>query len=200
MARISERTSRRRPDDPARTAPRGARTGAARARKAAPIAGPATRYQTMLTVLVQFRLLVRSMRKHYQSVERACGVTGAQLWAMAQIEAAPRMTVGQLARDLAIHQSTASNIVADLERAGLLRRARPREDQRVVRLTLTADGRRVMRRAPRPLRGALQEALMSLPPARLAALNRDLAALIVHIQGPHRGPADELLSQLIMHP
>lgn len=153
----------------------------------------------MLAVLVQFRLVVRSMRKHYQSVERQCGVTGAQLWAMAEIQAAPRMTVGQLARDLAIHQSTASNIVADLERAGLVSRARPREDQRVVRLTLTAEGRRVMRRAPRPLRGALQEALMSLPPARLAALNRDLGSLIAHIQGPRAAVPDELLSQIILH-
>jgi len=154
----------------------------------------------MLSVLVQFRLIVRSMRLHYQSVERQCGVTGAQLWAMAQIEAAPSMTVGQLARELAIHQSTASNIVADLERAGLVSRARPRDDQRVVRLTLTANGRRVMRRAPRPLRGALQEALTSLPPARLAALNRDLADVIVRIQGRGRNAPDELLSQLVVHP
>src|SRR3954468_13806025 len=135
------------------------------------------RQRTMLAVLMQVRVVVRSMRRHYQSVERAVGVTGAQLWAMAEIDASPRMTVGQLARDLGIHQSTASNIVADLEEAGLVSRERPREDQRVVRLALTAAGRRVMRRAPRPLRGALQEALMSLPPARLAALQRDLAAV-----------------------
>src|SRR3954467_12155101 len=126
------------------------------------------RHRTMLSVVMQFRVVVRSMRRHYQSVERTVGVTGAQLWAMAEIDASPRMTVGQLARDLAIHQSTASNIVADLENAGLVTRERPREDQRVVRLALTAAGRRIMRRAPRPLRGALQEALMSLPPARLA--------------------------------
>jgi len=199
MARISERTAGTPAQLAARTATRGARAGRPRARKARPAGARDTRYETMLAVLVQFRLLVRSMRKHYQSVERACGVTGAQLWAMAQIETAPRMTVGQLARDLAIHQSTASNIVADLERAGLVSRARPREDQRVVRLTLTAEGRRVMRRAPRPLRGALQEALMSLPPTRLAALNRDLASLIVHIRGTTRATADELLSQLIVH-
>ena len=199
MAGIPERSTRSRSASAARTSGAAPRGGRPRAQKPRGNGGPATRYQTMLAVLVQFRLLVRSMRKHYQSVERECGVTGAQLWAMAQIEATPRMTVGQLARDLAIHQSTASNIVADLERAALVSRARPREDQRVVCLTLTADGRRIMRRAPRPLRGALQEALMSLPPPRLAALNRDLASLIVHIHGARPASPQELLSQLIVH-
>ena len=151
----------------------------------------------MLAVLMQFRAVVRSMRRHYQSVERLCGVTGAQLWAMAQIDAAPIMTVGQLARDLAIHQSTASNIVAALQDAGLVTRARPRHDQRVVQLALTAAGRRVMRRAPRPLRGALQEALMSLPPARLTSLHRDLAAVLAHLEGSRAHAAKDLLSDLL---
>jgi DNA-binding MarR family transcriptional regulator len=155
------------------------------------------RYSTVLEVLMQFRVVVRSMRRHYQSVERLCGVTGAQLWAMAQIDAVPNMTVGQLARDLAIHQSTASNIVAALQDAGLVTRERPNHDQRVVRLALTAAGRRVMRRAPRPLRGALQEALLSLPPARLASLNRDLAAVLAHLEGSHGRVAKDLLSELL---
>ncbi|HSV21242.1 MAG TPA: MarR family winged helix-turn-helix transcriptional regulator [Casimicrobiaceae bacterium] len=165
-------------------------------RKTASRAG--VQQRTMLSVVMQFRVVVRSMRRHYQSVERAVGVTGAQLWAMAEIDASPQMTVGQLARDLAIHQSTASNIVADLEAAGLITRERPREDQRVVRLALTAAGRRIMRRAPRPLRGALQEALMSLPPARLSALHRDLAAVIAHLDGGDPDARHELLSQVIV--
>ena len=154
----------------------------------------------MLSVLMQFRVVVRSMRRHYQSVERACGVTGAQLWAMAQVAASPGMTVGELARDLAIHQSTASNMIADLERAGLLERERPDDDQRIVRLALTRAGQRVVDRAPRPLRGALQESLMALPPARLAALHRDLADVIAHLQGGDKAAESELMSQWLLHP
>lgn len=157
-------------------------------------------YRMMLSVLMQFRVVVRSMRRHYQSVERACGVTGAQLWAMAQVAASPGMTVGELARDLAIHQSTASNMIADLERAGLLARERPEDDQRIVRLALTRAGQRVVNRAPRPLRGALQEALMALPAARLAALHRDLADVIEHMRGRDKDAQTELISQLLLHP
>jgi DNA-binding MarR family transcriptional regulator len=157
-------------------------------------------YRMMLSVLMQFRVVVRSMRRHYQSVERASGVTGAQLWAMAQIAASPGMTVGELARDLAIHQSTASNLIAELERAGLLVRERPADDQRVVRLALTRAGERVVARAPRPLRGALQEALMALPPARLAALHGDLGEVIEHMRGRGKDAQGELMSHLLLHP
>jgi len=166
-------------------------------RRQAPRARADARHRTMLAVVMQFRIVVRSMRRHYQSVERTVGVTGAQLWAMAEIDASPGMTVGQLARDLAIHQSTASNIVAGLEGSGLVTRKRDSGDQRVVLLTLTAAGRRVMRRAPRPLRGALQEALLELPPARLAALQRDLGAVIAHLHGRDRAASHELMSMLI---
>src|SRR5215470_6227157 len=39
----------------------------------------------MLEVLEQFRVIVKSIRRHYQDVERRAGVTGAQLWALAQV-------------------------------------------------------------------------------------------------------------------
>ncbi len=159
-----------------------------------------SQYRMMLSVLMQFRVVVRSIRRHYQSVERASGVTGAQLWAMAQIDASPGMTVGELARDLAVHQSTASNLIAELERADLLVRERPADDQRVVRLALTRAGQRVVARAPRPLRGALQEALMALPAARLAALHRDLGDVIEHMRGRDKDAQSELMSQWLLHP
>jgi hypothetical protein len=47
-----------------------------------------------------------------------------------------------------------------------------------VRLYPTARGRRVLERAPKPLRGVLQQGLLGLPDASLRALNRELAALV----------------------
>jgi DNA-binding MarR family transcriptional regulator len=129
-------------------------------------------------VLVHFRTVVRAIRRHYQRVEQACGISGAQLWALAHVAESPGLRVGELAHALAIHQSTASNMLDKLESAGLLSRRRSDEDQRVVRLHVTARGRRVLARAPRPLRGVLQQGLHDLPEASLAALNRELATLV----------------------
>jgi len=132
----------------------------------------------MLLVVKQFRAVVQAMHRHYRYVERKCGVSGAHVWALAEIAEAPGIKVSDLARALAVHQSTASNLVDKLEQAGFLVRQRRREDWRVVRLSVTAAGRRLLARAPRPLPGPLQDALLRLPLSRLAALETELAALL----------------------
>lgn len=132
----------------------------------------------MLDVLRQFRILIKSIRGHYRQVENRSGVSGAQLWALAHIAESPGSKVGELARALAIHQSTASNLVGRLEALGLIARTRLRHDQRSVKLVLTAKGARAVKRAPRPLIGVLQQALSDIPESSLDALHRHLGKLI----------------------
>lgn len=138
----------------------------------------AARHAKMLEVLQQFRIVIKSIRSHYQQVENRSGVNGAQLWALAHIAGNPGAKVGELARALAIHQSTASNLVGRLESLGLVARSRVRHDQRAVELVLTAKGGRAVRRAPRPLIGVLQQALSDIPEASLDVLHRHLGRLI----------------------
>jgi len=156
----------------------------------------AQRYEAMLTVLMCFRSVINSMRRHYRWVERRCGVSGAQVWALAQIEDSPGMTVGGLARQLAIHQSTASNLLEKLEQGRLVTRTRDADDRRVVLVQLTARGRNLLQRAPRPKRGVLQEALLELPAARLTALRNGLALLNRHMSA-HGTDRSTILSDVI---
>jgi MarR family transcriptional regulator, organic hydroperoxide resistance regulator len=136
------------------------------------------RRRKMLAVLAQFRVLFRSIREHYQRVERRSGVTGAQLWALAHVGGHPGTRMGDLARALAIHPSTASNLVRRLEALALVARRRTGSDQRTVQLHLTGKGALALRRAPQPLIGVLQQALSELPPRRLQALGHHLGDLI----------------------
>jgi len=129
-------------------------------------------------VLRQFRIVIRSIKRHYQWVEKRCGVSGAQLWAMERIAASPGLSPGDLASQLAIHPSTASNLLARLEELGMVKRSRRSRDQRRVQLMLTTKGTSVLRKAPRPLKGVLQQALADMPPASLAALQRRLNDLL----------------------
>jgi DNA-binding MarR family transcriptional regulator len=158
---------------------------------------PETRYRAMLQVLMQFRQLIASMHRHYRRVERACGVSGAYVWAMEQLAMSPGLKVGELARELAVHQSTASNMVEGLVQEGLVERRRASSDQRNVHLYLTARGRAVMRKAPEPHRGALQDALMNLPPARLRALHADLDWVIARMAMRERVDGDMVLANLV---
>lgn len=131
-----------------------------------------------LEVLKQFRVLLRSIKRHYQWVEQECGLSGAQLWAMAEIAATPRIKVTDLARQLGVHLSTASNMLRRLEELALVKRMRIGKDHRVVQLQVTAKGEKILRIAPRPFVGVLQQALADLPQARLDSLHADLAEVI----------------------
>ena len=63
-----------------------------------------------LEILQKFRIIVRAAQKYSQRVEKSLGVSGAQLWIMKEIERVPGLRVGEVARKLAIHQTTASNL------------------------------------------------------------------------------------------
>jgi len=150
----------------------------------------------MLEVLKQFRMLLRAMESHYRQVEKRSGLGGAQLWALAEIAAAD-LTMGDLAARLAIHVSTASNLVRRLEELGLATRTRTRADQRVVRITATAAGRRKLRLAPKPSVGLLQKVLMETPPERLAVLHKELGRLVRRMGRIEPGGATRLISEMI---
>ncbi len=135
-------------------------------------------YMQMLTVLKQFRAVIANLKTHYRDVQQATGVSGTQLWALYAIAMRPGIKVGDLARELAVHQSTASNLLDRLDELGYIERRREGADHRVVTLYLGAKGKRVIDKAPQPAIGMLQQALMSLPEDRLAGLHDHLAELI----------------------
>jgi len=137
---------------------------------------------TPLSVLQRFRVLIRTAQRHSQWVERQSGVTGAQLWALQELAEVPGLKVGELARCMALHQSTASNMVDKLETSGLIRRERGSADQRVVRLYPTAEGLALLERAPSPARGVLPEALRRLDKDALEQLQANLELVITQIQ------------------
>jgi DNA-binding MarR family transcriptional regulator len=136
------------------------------------------KHSEMLAVLEQFRILFKSIRRHYHNVERRAGISGAQLWALAEIAANPGVEVGELAKTLAIHQSTASNLLRRLQTQKLVSRERQGKDQRTVQLFATREGLRVLRGAPKPLIGVLQQALSDLPRGSLRVLHSHLGKVI----------------------
>lgn len=134
--------------------------------------------------LKRFRMIFRAVQQHTQWVESCTGVTCAQLWVMFEISRNPGLKVSELARVMAIHQSTVSNLLPKLEKRGLIRRERTPLDQRVVRLYLTGTGQALLDEAPDPKRGLLQHALFELPEPALKALTENLDGLVEAMRIP----------------
>lgn len=146
--------------------------------------------------LRQFRVIFGAVRQHFKAIEKACGVSGAQIWAMAALRQTPGMKVSELAQALSIHASTASNLLDKIEKAGMIRRERNTVDQRVVKLYLTPAGEKALEKAPQPLTGILTHALGQLPDKSLDRLNQDLATLIAHMGDINTKDAQKPLSEL----
>lgn len=131
-----------------------------------------------LETLRLFRVIFKSITKHYHEIEKLTGIGGASLWALAEIADSPNLTVSGLAKAMSIHQSTASNLLEKLEANAYVVRLRSSDDRRVVHLSLTDKGRDILSRAPAPYRGLLPDAVMRLDALSLAQLNDSLAALV----------------------
>jgi DNA-binding MarR family transcriptional regulator len=134
-----------------------------------------------LDVLKKLRIVFRAAQRHSLWVEKQCGVNGAQLWMMQELLDQPGMRVGELASKLAIHQTTASNLIDALRKRGYIVKERDSSDQRVVNLKLSEEGRLVLQNAPTPARGLLQEAILHLDEQSLAQLDAGLQGMLSSI-------------------
>jgi DNA-binding MarR family transcriptional regulator len=146
-----------------------------------------------LRALQDLRAVVGSARRHDSRIRSATGIAGSQLWALAEIAGAAGITVKALARRLAVHQTTASNLVNALVVRGLVRRVRDRADQRVVHLDVTDAGTQLLSRAPRPYSGPLIDALRRITVDDLDALARSLVTLLATMRHAAPASAGELL-------
>lgn len=135
-----------------------------------------------LDTLALFRVVFKSANRHFHKIEQKAGIGGASLWALAEIAESRNLTVSGLAKAMAVHQSTASNLMEKLETSGYVLRTRSTEDRRVVYLEVTQKGQSTLDRAPPPYRGILPDALMRLDPASLEQLNQNINKLVLSLE------------------
>ena len=83
--------------------------------------------------------LLRRVRR----TDALTGVPAAQLSALSVLMGGPR-TLGELANAEQVRPPTMSKLVSEMERVDLVRRSGDSEDARVVRVEMTAKGRRVL--------------------------------------------------------
>jgi DNA-binding MarR family transcriptional regulator len=131
-----------------------------------------------LQTLKKIRIVIRAAQRHSAWIERQCGVSGAQLWIMQELHEEPGLRVGELAKRLAIHQTTVSNLLDSLLKQGYISKQKDPQDQRATRLSLSKQGTALLKRAPKPARGLLPEALRSLDKKSLLLLDKGLQNLL----------------------
>lgn len=122
------------------------------------------------------RRMVRALRVSSRAVEREVGISGAQLFVLRQLAAAPGQSLSELVQRTLTHQSTVSEVVGRLVERGLVRRRAAADDARRLELTPTARGRALLRAAPTTVQTDLVDGFARLGPAQRRAVADGLEA------------------------
>ena len=131
-----------------------------------------------LEILKKLRIAIRAASQHSSWIENHCGINGAQLSIMQELLDHGSLRVGELAQTLAIHRTTTSNLVDDLEKRGYVLKARDHSDQRVVIVTLSEQGTAMLLNTPKHAISLLPEALLRMDDVCLRQLECGLQALV----------------------
>jgi DNA-binding MarR family transcriptional regulator len=133
-------------------------------------------------VLRQFRLIINTVRRHFQTMEKQSGMGGAQTWALSLVAQQPGLGVSQLAERMDVHQSTASNLIRSLIKNGYVHSEKSAHDRRVVELYVLPEGLKLLKKVPGPFAGVLPHALQHLDEVTLIQLEKNLSELINRLE------------------
>jgi DNA-binding MarR family transcriptional regulator len=118
-----------------------------------------------------------SMAASVRASEDVGGVSAVQLRALTALRQKGEANLAQLAEDIGITVSTASRLVDRLVSAGWVNRAPSETNRREISLTLTDEGKRLLRRYDRRRVVLLKECLERVPEERRDAIMAALAEL-----------------------
>jgi len=159
-----------------------------------------TKKSTIVSGIIDnIRRVFKAVNDHSKKAEHETGITGPQLWAIKIIGDMSPVKVSDIARRMYIHPATAVGILDRLESRNLVKRVRSKDDKRVVKVTLTDDGKKLVKKSPEVAQGLLVKGLEVLSVERLQEIYSALEEL-VHILGAQELPPQLLLSPRVKLP
>ncbi len=102
-------------------------------------------------VLVALRRVIRATDLHSRHLAKTTGLTAPQILLLQTIQNKGEVTIGELANEMSLSQSTVTTILDRLEARQLVYRERSSTDKRKVHAHLTVAARNTLKNAPIPL-------------------------------------------------
>lgn len=115
------------------------------------------------TSLIALRRILRATELNARMLARETGLTTPQLIVLEIVAAAGRATPKDIAAKAGVGQATATALVDKLEARGLVERTRGKRDRRLVWVSATVAGKRVLDAAPDPLQRIFANQFGALP-------------------------------------
>jgi DNA-binding MarR family transcriptional regulator len=139
-------------------------------------AAPRARTEVDLELAARLRLVVARLARQLRQ-QSGSGLSPSQHSALVTIELAGPLALGDLAAAEQVSPPTVTKVVARLEDDGLVRREVDDADRRVVRASITPEGRRRLEHSRSRRNAWLARQLRDLEADDIAALERAVAVL-----------------------
>jgi len=138
-------------------------------------------------ILDDVRRMFYVLAEQSRKAEHDTGLTGSQLWVVKLLDEESPMKVTDLARRMYLHPATMVGLLDRLEIKGLVQRIRSDKDRRVVHVSITDQGRELVRISPEVAKGLLVQGLEPLTDKKVKAISDGLE-LIVNLLGVQEVP------------
>jgi DNA-binding MarR family transcriptional regulator len=129
-----------------------------------------TRDVAILEIMQSLRRIFKAIQDYSHEVSDKFGITGPQLWALKAISQNENLSLSDLSRRMYLHPSTMTGLMDRLEKKGYVKRNRDQVDRRVIYLQLTAEGKKLVKRAPNPVQGRMIYGLRNLKKGELSLI------------------------------
>ena len=145
-------------------------------------------------ILDAIRRLVRHLRLADRAAQSELGISGAQLFVLAELGKTPSLSLNDLAARTRTDQSSVSVVVSRLVDAGLITRDRDPRDARKLILNLTKKGSSLLQRAPAVAQEQMLATIDALSPADRKRFADTFTALVDSLPA-EPGPAPMLFEE-----
>jgi DNA-binding MarR family transcriptional regulator len=129
-------------------------------------------------IMQSLRRIIKAIQDYSREVSNKFGITGPQLWALKTVSQNGKLSLGELSERMYLHPSTITGVVDRLERKGYVVRGRGEEDRRVIKVQLTPEGKRLVRKAPNPVQGKMIYGLRGLRREKLNLIYDSVQKLV----------------------
>lgn len=129
-------------------------------------------------ILDSIRRIVRALRVSSKSVELSLGISSAQLFVLQRLRDENGISLNELAERTLTHQSSVSVVVSKLVEQGLVQRRKAKDDERRVEISITSQGRALLKKAPEPFQDRLIHSIDQLASNQRTHLAKGLKALV----------------------
>jgi len=133
---------------------------------------------TISEIMQSLRRIFKAIQDYSHEVSEKYGITGPQLWVVKTISLDGNLALGDLGKRMYLQPSTITGLIDVLERKGYVTRVRDQDDRRVVRVQLTAKGKRLAEKAPNPAQGKIIYGLRKLKKKELNPIYNSVQKMV----------------------